>query len=81
MKTRFIATAIAGLGAIMMCMPLSASEKGSSATDSGAKKENIFKKGKKAVVDAAHAVADKSVEIYDKAKDGTVENAEKVAEN
>ena len=80
MKTKLIATMIAGFGAVMMCMPVYAAPKDKAAKDAQVKNENLFQKGKKAVVDAAHVVADKSVEVYGEAKDGTVKTAEKVAD-
>ena len=80
MKTKIIATTIAALGAIMTCIPISAAETAKESKDTEVKKENIFEKSKKAVVDAAHTVADKSVEIYGEAKDGTVKTAEKVGD-
>ena len=72
MKTKLITTMIAGFGAVMMCMPMSAAPKAEAGKDAEVKNERLFQKGKKAVVDAAHVVADKSVEVYGKAKDGTV---------
>ncbi|MDE6770322.1 MAG: hypothetical protein K2J78_11415, partial [Muribaculaceae bacterium] len=80
MKTKVTTTAIIALSAIMTCMPVSAAEKTKTSKDTEVKKENLFEKGKKAVVKAAHTVADKSVEVYDKTKEGTVETAEKVAD-
>ena len=80
MKTKLITTMLAGFGAMMMCLPMSAAPKAKAVKDAEVKKESLFQKGKKAVVDAAHIVADKSVEVYGKAKDGTVETAEKVAD-
>ena len=80
MKTKVIATALAAFGAVMMCSPVSAAPKAKAAKDSEVKKESLFQKGKKAVGDAAHAVADKSVEVYNVSKDATVETADKVAD-
>ena len=80
MKTKLITTMIAGFGAMMMCLPMSAAPKAKAPKDAEVKKVSLFQKGKKAVVDAAHAVADKSVEVYGDAKDATVETAEKVGD-
>ena len=80
MKTKVIATVIAGLGVAMMSVPVSAADKAKATKDTEVKKESLFEKGKKAVVDAAHSVADKSVEVYNVSKDATVETAEKVGD-
>ena len=76
MKTKLITTMIAGFGAVMMCLPMSAAPKAKAAKDAEVKKESLFQKGKKAVVDATHVVADKSVVVYRKAKEGCVDTPE-----